>query len=164
MSTKVLVLNQDFRAIALCSMERAFILVFLRKAELVNGVTGESLRTTKMSYPKPSVIRLSRYINVPYKNVELTRHNVFKRDGNSCAYCGSKHHLTLDHVLPKSRGGKSTWSNLVAACTKCNSKKGYQTPEEAEMPLLVVPHKPTFVNFLRKTFRSSKEDWMQYLA
>lgn len=164
MSSKVLVLNQDFRAITLCSMERAFILVFMRKAELVSDVAGEALRTTTKSFAKPSIIRLSKYIHVPYKNVELTRHNIFKRDGNCCAYCGSKQNLTIDHVMPKSRGGKSNWSNLVAACSRCNSKKGYFTPVEAGMPLRVVPHKPTFVNFLRKTFRGSKDDWMEYLA
>ncbi len=164
MSSKVLVLNQDFRALTICSMERAFILVFMRKAELVRDVEGEELRTVTEIYPKPSIIRLSKYIHVPYRNVELTRYNVFKRDGNACAYCGSKLNLTLDHVIPKSKGGKTTWNNLVAACRKCNSKKGHLTPEEAGLVLTVKPHKPTFINFIKKSFRSSKQDWMEYLG
>lgn len=160
---KVLVLNQDNRALAVCSMERAFVLVFMQKSEMVKNVEGQYLRTISEQYPMPSVIRLSKYIHVPYKSVELTRQNIFKRDDNECAYCGAKNDLTLDHVIPKSKGGKSNWTNLVAACKRCNSRKGHMSPEEAEMKLRVIPHKPTFISFIKNTFKASKEDWMEYL-
>ena len=120
MLSKVLILNYDYRAMSVCSIERAFLLIFLQKAERVNDVDGEFLRTVTSSYPVPSVIRLSRYVNVPFKSVEMTRSNIIRRDGGKCGYCGSKINLTLDHILPKSRGGKSNWQNLVTACSKCN--------------------------------------------
>lgn len=164
MSRKVLVLNQDFRALTICSAQRAFLLVFTNKAELVTKDKSRTLRTVSSSFPMPSIIRLNNYVNLPYKGVMLNRQNIFRRDGNRCQYCGSTYDLTLDHVLPKSRGGLSSWDNLVTACKNCNSRKGDRTPEEAEMPLPRKPFKPSFIMFLRDFAGHLDDDWMLYLG
>ncbi len=161
---RVLVLNQDYSPISVCSAERAFLLIHLEKAELVHEDESLQMRTVNMTYPTPSVIRLQDYIYVPFKSVMLSRQNVFKRDGHECMYCGSKKDLTLDHVLPKSRGGKSTWDNLATACKKCNSIKGNKTPEEAEMPLAQQPFKPSYVMFVRNFSGFTSKEWLQYLS
>ncbi|MFY0592714.1 HNH endonuclease [Roseivirga sp.] len=161
---RVLVLNQDYSPISVCSSERAFLLIYLDKAELVHEDPDGKLRTVGRSYPAPSVIRLQKYIFIPFKGVMLTRQNLFKRDGNSCLYCGDKNDLTLDHVLPKSRGGSTTWTNLATACKKCNSLKGSKTPEEAKMPLAQKPFKPSYIMFVRNFSGFTSEDWLQYLS
>lgn len=163
MGRKVLVLNADYSAISLCTVPKAFLLVYLDKAELVVSASNEILRSVSTSYPMPSVIRLNNYVNVPYKGVVLTRHNIFKRDSNSCCYCGSGRDLTLDHVMPKSRGGKTSWTNLTTACRRCNTKKGNQTPEEARMPLRTKPFRPTFVMFLREFDGLQETNWQPFL-
>ena len=161
---RVLVLNQDYSPISVCSAERAFLLIYLEKAELVHEDESLQMRTVNKSYPTPSVIRLQDYIYIPFKSVMLTRQNVFKRDSHECLYCGSKKDLTLDHVLPKSRGGKSTWNNLATACKKCNSIKGDKTLEEAEMPLSRKPFKPSYVLFVRNFSGFTSKEWLQYLS
>ncbi len=163
MHRKVLVLNADYRALSVCTVYKAFLLTYLQKAEMVNKVEGKYIRTVAQSYEVPSVIRLLHYVNMPYKNIMLTRHNVFKRDGQQCAYCGSKESLTIDHVVPRSRGGGSTWDNLITACRSCNSKKGDCLPEEANMPLPYKPYKPSFIMFLREFSGSRDESWLPYL-
>lgn len=115
MKDKVLILNQDFSAIAVCSIQRAFRLVYLDKAEMVSKSDGEVLHTVSTTYPVPSVIRLQRYVRVPYYGIALSRHNVMRRDNYSCQYCGSVKQLTLDHLLPRCRGGETKWQNLVTA-------------------------------------------------
>ena len=112
MSRKVLVLNADYSALSICTVPKAFLLVYLDKAELVTDSPKGMLRTVDKSYPLPSVIRLHHYVSLPFKGVMLSRQNVFRRDGNKCIYCGSHDDLTLDHVLPKSRGGANTEENL----------------------------------------------------
>jgi 5-methylcytosine-specific restriction endonuclease McrA len=164
MSRKVLVLNADFSAITVCTVPKAFLLVYLNKAELLKGDDKARLRTVSVSYPLPSVIKLHEYVKVPYKGVVLNRQNVFKRDGNECVYCGKNRNLTLDHVIPKSRGGRTNWANLVAACKSCNGRKGDNTPEEAGMPLIKKPFKPTFVMFLRNFSGKVGENWAPYLG
>ncbi len=161
---RVLVLNQDYSPISVCSAERAFLLLYLDKAELIHHAEDAEMRTVNASYPMPSVIRLSRYIVIPFKRVMLTRQNLFKRDGNACLYCGSTKDLTLDHVLPKSRGGDSSWTNLATACKKCNSLKGDKTPEEADMPLSKEPFKPSYVMFVRNFSGFTSDDWLKYLS
>ncbi|MFT6972203.1 MAG: 5-methylcytosine-specific restriction endonuclease McrA [Roseivirga sp.] len=161
---QVLVLNQDFSPLTLCSVERAFLLIFLEKADLVHEASNETLRTVSSSYPMPSVIRLQKYIFIPYKTVMLSRQNVFKRDLHKCQYCGSNKDLTLDHVLPKSRGGATSWQNLVAACKRCNSAKGNKTPQEALMPLPKAPFKPSYIMFVRNFSGLSSEHWLKYLS
>jgi len=161
---KVLILNQDYTALTICSVQKAFILVYLKKAELVNEANGFQLRSINHSFPMPSIIRLYKYVHLPFKGVMLSRQNIFKRDGNRCQYCGSTFDLTLDHVLPSSRGGRSSWDNLITACKKCNSKKGDFTPEEANMQLDRKPFKPSFIMFLRDFSGHIDDDWKPYLS
>ncbi|MDH4461471.1 MAG: HNH endonuclease [Spirosomataceae bacterium] len=164
MGRKVLVLNQDYSALTVCSVPKAFLLVYLNKADLVSESESEQLHSISASYPMPSVIRLHRYVYMPYKGVMLSRQNIFKRDLGTCQYCGSKEDLTLDHVQPKSRGGRTTWDNLTTACRRCNSRKGDLTPEEAGMHLASKPFKPSFVMFLRDFGGTHEASWLPYLG
>lgn len=163
MAQKVLVLNADYNAINLCTINKAFLLVYLNKAEMIAHSEDSFLRTISESYALPTIIRLHYYVRIPYKSIVLNRHNVFKRDHNRCQYCSSQKHLTLDHVIPKSRGGSTTWDNLTTACKNCNSRKGDQTPEEANMPLKQKPFKPTFIMFLRDFSGKVDNAWLPYL-
>ena len=137
--SKVLVLNASYEPLNICNWKRAVILIFKGKAEQIehNG---------KVIYSNchlPTVIRLRNYIRVPYKEIPLTRRNLMHRDQYTCQYCKSKtHDLTIDHVVPKSRGGTDSWDNVVASCQKCNVKKGNRTPKEARMHLLKHPRAP----------------------
>ncbi len=159
----VLVLNQDYSPLTICSVQRAFLLVFLEKAEMLNDVKNRTLRTISDSYPFPSVIKINRYVHMPYKGVVLSRHNIFRRDGHKCQYCGTTKDLTLDHLIPRSKGGKSSWTNLVTACKKCNAKKGDDPLEKTGMKLKSVPTKPSYISFLRSANGALREDWKPYL-
>ncbi len=161
---RALVLNQDFRPISVCSIQRAFVLVFMKKVEMVTPFNGYKFHTVSDEFSIPAVVRLQQYINVPYRGVELSRLNIFKRDNHSCQYCGSDKDLSIDHVLPRSRGGGSSWKNLVAACKPCNARKGDETPEEANMPLSQRPFKPSYLMFLRDFSGFKYEEWKPYLA
>jgi 5-methylcytosine-specific restriction endonuclease McrA len=163
MISKVLVLNQDYSPLAVCSVNRAFLLIFLGKAELLEADKNGFLRSVTRSYDRPAVIRINSYIHVPYRGVVLTRQNIFKRDGNKCQYCGFDRELTLDHLVPRSKGGKSTWNNLVTACNNCNSKKGDQSIVEAGLILNKPPFKPSYIMFLRDTMGEMRKEWMPYL-
>ena len=163
MTGHVLVLNQDYRALTICSVQRATILVILQKAELVASETGRFIRSPSRSVPWPSVVRLTAYVSIPYKKITLTRKNVMRRDRNRCQYCGSKDKLTIDHVMPRSRGGRDTWDNLVAACVPCNNRKGNRTPDEARMQLARTPFRPSHVMYIRDFVGTLGEDWKPYL-
>jgi len=163
MGRKVLVLNADYSAISLCTVPKAFLLVYLEKAELVAENKRLALRSVGQQFPFPSVIRLNRYVNVPYKNVVLNRQNIFRRDGHKCVYCGSHEDLTLDHVVPKSRGGRTSWDNLVSACRRCNARKGDYTPEEAYMKMAKKPYQPSFISFIRDLVGTVESDWEPFL-
>lgn len=159
----VLVLNQDYQAISICSPERAFVLVYLRKAELVHKRDDVRIRSISRAYDFPSIIRLSRYIQVPYRKVSLNRANIFRRDGYQCGYCGSRKDLTLDHVLPRSAGGRDTWENLLTACQSCNTQKGNRTPEQAKMKMLRKPYRPSFIMYLADFSGKIDDEWRPYL-
>lgn len=163
MKKKVLVLNQDYSPLMVTTVQRGFILTFLGKAEMVNSANGSMLHSVSQSFPLPAVIRLHKYINLPYRGVVLTRQNIFKRDGMTCLYCDSKRDLTLDHVIPRSKGGKSSWTNLATACKKCNARKGDSTPEQAEMKLRTIPYKPSFLVFLKNFSGALCEEWQPFL-
>lgn len=164
MGRKVLVLNSDYSALSICSVPKAFLLVYLEKADLIAESPTNKLHTVNAAYPMPSVIRLHKYVHVPYKGVMLSRQNVFRRDGNKCVYCGNRDDLTLDHVYPKSKGGKTNWDNLVTACRRCNSRKGDFSPEEVGLKLPRKPYKPSFIMFLRDFSGSLEESWMPFLS
>lgn len=164
MNSRVLVLNQDNSPLMVCSVERAFILVFLNKSEMVRSANGHRLRSVTKSFPMPSVIRLNRYVNAPYKGVNLTRQNIFKRDGFECQYCGTRRELTIDHVVPRAKGGRDTWVNLVTACKRCNAKKGDFTPDEAGMLLRNKPFKPSYAIFLKDHMNGQAGEWDSFLG
>jgi 5-methylcytosine-specific restriction endonuclease McrA len=136
----------------------------MKKVEMVSSFNGSKLHTVDREFSIPAVVRLQNYINVPYRGVELTRANVFKRDSHLCQYCGSDKNLSIDHVLPRSRGGGSNWKNLVTACKPCNARKGDYTPEEAKMPLANQPFKPSYLMFLRDFSGFKYEEWKPYLS
>ncbi|MTI20366.1 HNH endonuclease [Fulvivirga sp. RKSG066] len=163
MNRKVLVLNADFSPISVCTVQRAFLLNYLDKTELVSPANGYKLRSVSQSFPMPAVIRLRKYVNIPYKGVNLTRQNVFKRDAFVCQYCGTTKDLTLDHVTPRSRGGRSSWNNLVTACKRCNTQKGDSLPDEMGIKLKTKPFKPSYVMFLRDYSGFHCEEWRPYL-
>jgi 5-methylcytosine-specific restriction endonuclease McrA len=160
---QVLVLNFDYSPITICTVQRAFVLVFLDKAQMLAPLSNFALHTVNATYEAPAVIRLNEYINRPYKGVVLTRQNIFKRDGHQCQYCGSTKELTLDHVVPRSHKGSSSWTNLVTACKRCNSRKGNYTPEMAGLKLRSKPTKPSYIDFLRDSSGLMKDEWRPFL-
>lgn len=163
MNANVLVLNQDYQPLSICSIQRSMKLIFLEKAELLHDDPEKKLRSTREEYSFPSVIRLRRYIRVPYTKIVLSRRNVMRRDNFICQYCGKKSDLTIDHVLPKSRGGRDVWENLTTACEKCNVKKGNRTPREAQMELATKPYRPIPITFFRDMNGGVQEPWKPYL-
>jgi 5-methylcytosine-specific restriction endonuclease McrA len=163
----VLVLNASYEPIHVCAARRALILLFKGLAE-AQEITAEQLRSTSRAVPLPSVIRLLDYRRIPRQTRALSRKNILMRDHYQCQYC-EKHcgagELTLDHVLPRSRGGPSSWENLVAACRRCNNRKGDRLPEEANMFLKRRP-KPFTLHTSRSLMRqlgSQQMAWRKYL-
>jgi len=163
MNRRVLVLNQDYSPLTICTVQRAILLVFLGKADLMTPASDAFIRTVSSSYPMPAVIRLHRYINLPYRGVVLTRNNIFKRDNHTCQYCGTGKDLTLDHLIPKAKGGKSSWYNLVTACKKCNARKGDYNPEEVGLKIAQKPFKPNYIMFIRDFSGYVCDEWMPFL-
>jgi len=157
------VLNQSYEPVTICSPKKAIVLLVLMKAELVAHKSNRIIRTINYNFPYPSVIRLNRFVKMPFKKVELSRKNIMRRDNLSCQYCGSGFRLTIDHVYPKSRGGNDTWENLVTACVSCNNVKGNRTPEEADMPLRTIPKKPHHILYLRQFFGKVDDTWRPFL-
>ncbi len=172
MQASVLALNRAYAPVHVVSVRRAFTLLFKDQAEVVHIEDGHYLsfdfggwrdlceakhaledftewddwiHTVSFAIQVPRVIRLLDYDRVPRNVIKFNRRNVFLRDENRCQYCGKKfgtNHLSLDHVLPRSRGGPSTWENIVCACLRCNVRKGGRTPQEAGMKLFRSPSKP----------------------
>lgn len=136
----------------------------MKKAELIEDYKGKTIHTVRKAYKWPSVIRLNSYIKVPFRKIILSRKNILKRDGHKCVYCGRGDlPLTLDHVLPRSRGGTDDWENLVAACLPCNNKKGDRTPEEANLTLRTIPYKPNHVMYMKNSVNRLEDSWKPYL-
>lgn len=163
MSAKVLLLNQNYEPITVVSAKKAIILFVLQKVEIIEK-RDQLVRSQFWALPLPSVIRLTCYIKVPRKRVELNRANVFRRDGYMCQYCGTrKGPLTIDHIVPKTRGGDDSWENLVSACVKCNNKKGNRTPAEANMVLFKNPKRPNYLFFMQYFIGVSEQAWKPYL-
>jgi 5-methylcytosine-specific restriction endonuclease McrA len=159
---KVLVLNNDFTPISITDFSRGFKLVYKGKAEIVEHFEDSPVVTDKKIYKRPSVIRLLKYVVLPFKKMKPTRENIFRRDGMRCLYCNSEKNLTLDHVIPKSRGGGNTWENLATCCSRCNVTKDSKTPEEAGMAMRHKPFKPGYGYFIRN-FSKELDVWKRYL-
>lgn len=160
---KVLVLNNDYTPLNVTTLNRGFKLVYKGKAEIVYSDESNPIISSFKNFNRPSVIRLNRFIYMPYKKVPLSRFNIFRRDGHKCVYCGTNKNLTIDHVLPKSRGGDNSWKNLVTCCGICNLKKDDRTPEEAGMEFLIKPFTPTYLQFIERMNGIIKEEWKQFL-
>jgi 5-methylcytosine-specific restriction endonuclease McrA len=140
--SRVLLLNATFEPLAVVTAKRAIVLMLTGKAECVEETLGAAFHSENLTIPAPSVMRLSRYVRVPYRHaVPMTRAGVLRRDGRRCAYCG-KRADTIDHVVPRSRGGAHAWDNCVAACRNCNSRKADRLIEELGWVLAVAPRAP----------------------
>jgi 5-methylcytosine-specific restriction endonuclease McrA len=164
LNRKVLVLNLNYEPIGVCNVKRAVILLFLGKGEVIEHYQNSYIRSTSSMYPAPSIIRLYLYIYVPQKKLILTRRNVLKRDNYQCQYCGTRNlPMTVDHIIPKDQGGSYTWENLVCACTRCNTKKGNRTPEEARFTLRTKPKRPNNIIFIQNVIGIADERWKPYL-
>ena len=134
MGGRVLVLNATYEPINVCTVRRAVVLLLKEKAELVERGRWE-LHSESSTLARPVVIRLVTYVNVPRDahRRKITRRAVFARDSWTCQYCGSRSNLTVDHVIPRSKGGSSSWENIVASCAPCNRRKGDRLPRQAGM-------------------------------
>ena len=161
---RVLVLNATYEPINVCSVRRAAVLLLKAKAELLEHASWE-LRSEHTSMPRPVVIRLVTYVNVPRDTHrrKITRRAVFARDGWTCQYCGSRSNLTVDHVIPRSKGGASSWENIVASCAPCNRRKGDHLPERAGMRPRRVPKAPSPHVFIRVASPTIPAAWRQWL-
>ena len=161
---QVLILNQNFEPLTVCSVKRAVIMTYLGKAQTVETLDGYKLRSQLLEIPVPSVIRLDYYVKVPVKRIMLTRKNIIKRDGGRCQYCGNrKSQMTVDHVVPKIYGGEDTWENLVCACHNCNNRKGHHLPEQVGLRLIRKPRRPNHITFIQQFVGISDNRWKQYL-
>jgi len=162
----ILVLNADYTPINITDLKRAFNLIYKGKAEIIKHNNISPIVTELRKYRRPTIIRLLRYITIPFRKVHLNRQNIFRRDKYKCVYCGekTKNKLTIDHVTPKSKGGNNTWQNLVTCCKSCNIKKDDKTLEEVGMTLNTVPYRPTYIQFVKNITISYKDDWLPFLV
>jgi len=162
----VLVLNQNFEPLNVCSWRRAFVLVALSKAEVIE-FGRHPIHTVAAAFPRPSVIRLMHLVRRPRSVVKLTRREVFLRDKYTCQYCGIRSRdLTVDHIMPKHRGGRHSWENLVTACKSCNHRKGGKTPEEAHMRLLTqarAPQVPYHYGIYQRANGVIDQNWLKFV-
>jgi 5-methylcytosine-specific restriction endonuclease McrA len=161
----VLVLNATYEPINVCTVRRAVVLLLKDKAEVIEQ--GEwNLRSASASLRRPVVIRLVTYVRIPRDTHrrKITRRAVFARDEWTCQYCGSRSNLTVDHVVPKSKGGGSSWDNIVASCAPCNRRKGDALPRQAGMRLLKQPRTPNPNVFIHVASPTIPTAWLQYLA
>jgi 5-methylcytosine-specific restriction endonuclease McrA len=184
LNSKVLVLNRSYLPVHVTSVKRAFTLLYQGVARAVDeqyrtfdfeswrslalevhherlGVVGGVIRV-------PRVLLLTAYERVPRRHVRFSRFNIFARDNNTCQYCGKRFprtELNLDHVVPRSRGGMSTWENIVCSCHSCNRRKGGRTPEEARMHLIRQPRRPEWTPFGADLFSLRRyREWMPYFS
>jgi len=161
----VLVLNATYEPINVCTVRRAVVLLLKDKAEVIEH--GEwDLHSATQTVRRPVVIRLVSYVRIPRDTHrrKITRRAVFARDGWACQYCGSRSSLTVDHVVPKSKGGASSWDNIVASCAPCNRRKGNSLPRQVGMRLLRQPRTPSPTVFIHVASPTIPSAWLQYLA
>ncbi len=167
MNDAVLVLNQNYEPLNVCNVRRAIVLVFDGKAEVLEH-HARPIVSASRSWESPSVIRMTYFIHRPRPRVKLTRREVFIRDGYTCQYCGRSggSDLTIDHVIPRSRGGRNCWENLVSACRTCNHRKGGRLPSEARMPLKRQPAEPRagqYYTIERRLAGDLQDAWEKFL-
>lgn len=166
MNLPVLVLNQNYEPLNVCRARRAIVLLYQSKAEMLENGVGY-IRTSSSKFQVPSVIRLPYLVKRPFKvERRLTRLEVFNRDHYMCQYCGKKtRQLTLDHIIPRFRGGPHTWENLVSACVPCNRHKAGKTLAESGMKLLNQPTVPrgNRYSYIPSHYLEMREEWQRYL-
>jgi 5-methylcytosine-specific restriction endonuclease McrA len=158
------VLNQNYEPLNVCNVRRAFVLVDRGKAEIIENGRGY-IHSPTAEYEIPSVIRLVYLIRRPRPQGRLTRRDIFLRDNFACQYCGKQtKDLTLDHVMPRHRGGTHEWNNVVAACKGCNHRKAGYTPDEARMFLRREPFQPTY-SYYRTFYHylQSNDGWRKFI-
>jgi 5-methylcytosine-specific restriction endonuclease McrA len=164
LESNVLLLNNNYEPLSLCTAKRAIVLVWTGKAEIVEN-TGKYVRSVSMRHSVPSVIRLLIFVRINRgMKIQLTKQNILRRDRKTCQYCGkTESSMTVDHIVPKSQGGLDTWENLVCACSACNNRKKDNTPEETGMRLLRTPRKPSLMSFLFAERGPFHDTWKIYL-
>jgi len=161
----VLVLNQSYEPLNICRVRRAIVLLYHDKAEMLENGSG-FIHSANYIFPLPSVIRLAYMIKRPRPQRRLTRLEVFNRDHYICQYCGNEtRQLTLDHVIPRYRGGEHVWENVVSACIPCNRRKAGRTPQEARMRLICYPSRPhgNIPFYIPYHYLRTRSEWQKYL-
>lgn len=166
MSHEVLVLNNDYEPLNVCTLRRAVVLVYLGKADVLH-TDSKAIGTLHGVIISPSVVKLKYHVKRPLPELRLSRRSILARDNFTCQYCGHQaRDLTVDHIIPKRLGGKSTWENLVCCCRKCNGRKGDKTLEQANFRLQRQPRRPRYVPFISLTKYlegARNEVWRDYL-
>lgn len=158
-----LVLNATYEPLSVVSARRAICLVLGDKAEIVAD-DGTQVHSERLSLSSPIVIRLRYVVKVPYsRSTAMSRRAVFARDNHTCGYCGARAD-SIDHVVPRSRGGKNVWENVIAACRPCNLRKRDRTPDEAGMRMSTVPRAPRELSWIVYSVPRVPEEWKPYLA
>ena len=161
---RTLVLNAGYEPLAVVSFKRALVLVLNGKATVVAADMDHPVFGSSGAWDRPSVILLTRYVRLPgSRHIPVTRRGVLRRDEFRCAYCG-RSASTIDHVIPRSRGGADTWENLVACCLACNNAKSDRTPTEMGWTLRVNARAPHGTAWLVRGVERPQEDWREYLA
>ncbi len=162
----VLVLNQNYEPLNVCNMRRAIGLIIHHKAEVLD-VYQIPIVTASRTFEAPSVIRLSHLIRRPHPRVKLTRREIFIRDNYTCQYCGTHSgDLTIDHIVPRSRGGSHSWENLVSACRTCNHRKGGKLLTDSKMRLTRQPFEPKagrYYTIQRRLNAAVSDAWLKFI-
>jgi 5-methylcytosine-specific restriction endonuclease McrA len=160
----VLVLNANFEPLNVCNMRRAICLMVMDKAALIENGRGV-IHTVSRTFPKPSIIRLQNMVHRPRPRVKLTRREIFRRDNYTCQYCGSSaRDLTIDHIIPKHRGGDHIWTNVVSSCSYCNHKKGGRTLHQSGMRLKKpIKEPPASAMYLYNHYLNDNREWEPFL-
>lgn len=160
----VLVLNQTYEPLNICRVRRAIVMISEGRAEMLENGYGFVRSATRL-FPVPSVIKLSHLVKRPRPRRKLTRFEIFSRDDYTCQYCGKRtRQLTIDHVIPRYRGGKQTWENMVSACVPCNRRKAGRTPSEASMRLIHNPQQPRDNGMFFLPYNMEmRNEWQKYI-
>lgn len=166
-TAQTLLLNQGFEPIKVISWQRAITLLFLGKVEVLEEY-GRDIKSVNIIIKVPAVVRLLRAFRRHARPVKFSRVNIYARDGYRCQYCGIKctiDRLTYDHVVPRSRGGRTSWENIVSCCYACNARKANRTPAEAKMALRTTPVRPAWIPAvqIRVSTKSVPDAWRDYV-
>ena len=162
LNNKVLLLNNSYEPISVITAKKAIIMYFLNKVDVVKK-SKIVINSLYLKFNIPEVIKLKNYIYIKHSKIPLTRKNILKRDNNTCQYCGkNKSEITIDHILPKDKGGNDSWNNLVVACKRCNMIKGNYLLKDIDMQLIRKPFEPTKIIYLQNVGKNNKS-WHPYL-